>query len=35
MVDRIVPEFTSVRDEEVKILVNCCIRKMDRIRMKE
>ena len=26
-----VSEFTSVRDERVKILVNSCIRKMDRI----
>ena len=24
-------EFTSVKDERVKILVNSCIRKMDRI----
>ena len=29
-----VPEFTSVRDERVKILINSCIRKMDRIRMR-
>ena len=29
-----VPEFTSVRDERVKILVNSYIRKMDRIRMR-
>ena len=29
-----VPDFTTVRDEEVKILVNSCIRKMDRIRMR-
>ena len=26
-----VPEFTSVRDERMKILVNSCIRKMNRI----
>ena len=29
-----VPEFTGVREERVKILVNVCIRKMDRIRMR-
>ena len=29
-----VPEFTIVRDERVKILVNSCIRKMDRIGMR-
>ena len=29
-----VPEFTSVRDERMKILVNSCIRKMDRIGMR-
>ena len=29
-----VPEFISVRDERVKILVNSCIRKMDRIGMR-
>ena len=28
-----VPEFTSVSDEKVKILVNSCIRKMDKIGM--
>ena len=28
-----IPEFTSVRDERV-ILVNSCIRKIDRIRMR-
>ena len=25
-----VPEFTSVRDEKVKIIVNFCIRKIDK-----
>ena len=29
-----VPEFTIVRDERVKILVNSCIRKMDKIGMR-
>ena len=29
-----VPEFTNVRDERVKILVNFCIRKMERIGMR-
>ena len=29
-----VPEFTSVRNEKVKILVNSSIRKMDRIGMR-
>ena len=29
-----VPEFTSVRDERMKILINSCIRKMDRIGMR-
>ena len=29
-----VPEFTSVKDERVKILVNFCIRKVDKIRMR-
>ena len=28
-----VPEFTSIRDERVKILVNSCIRKKNKIRM--
>ena len=27
-------EFTSVRDERVELLVNSCIRKMDRIGMR-
>ena len=29
-----VPEFTSVKDERMKILVNSCIRKVDRIGMR-
>ena len=30
-----VPEFTSVRDERVKILANSCIRKIKRIRIRK
>ena len=30
-----VPEFTSVRDEKLKILANSCISKMDRIGMRK